>query len=119
MSTIFVFGSNLLGMHGAGAALAAKKAFGAIRGQGEGLQGQSYAIPTKATPWVKLSLSEVKVYVDRFLWFARTHEDLKFLVTRVGCGRAGFNDRQMAPLFKGAPSNCELPEEWRMLNGHV
>ena len=92
---IFVFGSNLEGMHGGGAARAAYNKFGAIWGQGIGLQGQSYGIPT-----MHGGVKEIKPYVDEFINFAKSHPELKFLVTRIGCGIAGFSDNEMAPLFK-------------------
>jgi hypothetical protein len=113
MSKIFVFGSNLHGIHGAGAAAFAHAERGAVMGVGVGLTGQSYALPTKRTPWETLGLSEIQEYVDQFLEFARTHPELQFQVTRVGCGLAGYEDEDIAPLFQGAPENCELPKGWR------
>lgn len=83
---IFVFGSNLLGHHCSGAARMAKDKFGAIWGCGVGLQGQSYAIPT-----MQGGIETIKPYVDGFITFARSHPDLKFYVTRIGCGIAGFS----------------------------
>lgn len=94
---VFVFGSNLHGMHAGGAARAAMDRFGAIWGQGVGLQGQSYAIPT-----MHGDLDAIKPYVDEFIEFAKGRHDLKFLVTRIGCGIAGFRDEQMAELFRPA-----------------
>lgn len=101
---IFVFGSNLQGMHGGGAARVAYQYFGAIWGQGVGLQGQSYAIPT-----MQGGVETIKPYVDEFIGFARQHRELKFLVTRIGCGIAGFRDEDIAPLFANAAS---LPNVW-------
>ena len=92
---IFVFGSNLQGMHGGGAARLAYEKFGAIWGQGVGLQGQSYGIPT-----MHGGVDVIKPYVDEFIEFAKSHPELTFLVTRIGCGIAGFRDEEMAPLFK-------------------
>ena len=92
---IFVFGSNLQGMHGGGAAFIAYEKFGAIWGQGVGLQGQSYGIPT-----VHGGIDVIKPYVDEFIEFAKSHPELTFLVTRIGCGIAGFRDEEIAPLFK-------------------
>lgn len=92
---IFVFGSNLEGMHGGGAARAAYNKFGAIWGQGVGLQGQSYGIPT-----MHGGVDVIKPYVDEFIDFAKSHPELKFLVTRIGCGIAGFSDDEIAPLFQ-------------------
>ena len=91
---IFVFGSNLEGMHGGGAARLAYNKFGAIWGQGVGLQGQSYGIPT-----MHGGVDAIKPYVDEFIEFAKSHPELIFLVTRIGCGIAGFRDEEIAPLF--------------------
>lgn len=110
---IFVFGSNLAGRHGAGAALFARQYHGAIYGQGVGRQGESYAIPTKDSDLRTLPLREIKTYVLAFLDYAREHSELKFQVTRVGCGLAGYTDGDISPMFKGAPDNCVLPEGWR------
>lgn len=94
---IFVFGSNLNGLHGGGAARVAMEKFGAVWGQGVGLQGQSYAIPT-----MHGSVDAIKPYVDEFITFAKLHPELKFLVTRIGCGIAGFSEEEIAPLFAEA-----------------
>ena len=104
---IFVFGSNLQGMHGGGAARIAYEEFGAIWGQGVGLQGQSYGIPT-----MHGGEDVSKRYVDEFVNFAKSHPELKFLVTRIGCGIAGFTDEEIAPLFKDAIEieNIYLPK---------
>jgi len=106
---IFVFGSNLRGMHGGGAAYVAYKKFGAIMGQGVGLQGQSYGIPT-----MQGGVETIRPYVDEFLAFAKQHPELTFLVTRIGCGIAGFRDSEIAPLFEKAHDmeNVVLPEGW-------
>ena len=106
---IFVFGSNLEGMHGGGAALTAYKKFGAVWGQGTGLQGQSYGIPT-----MQGGVETIKPYVDEFNDFARKHPDLRFLVTPIGCGIAGFKPSQIAPLFTEAKNlpNIYLPKEF-------
>lgn len=106
---IFVFGSNLAGMHGGGAARAAVDHFGAVWGQGEGLQGQSYAIPT-----MHGGVDVIRPYVDTFIAFAKDHQEYRFLVTRIGCGIAGFRDEEMAPLFKGCLtlSNVYLPQSF-------
>lgn len=92
---IFVFGSNLAGHHGGGAARLAYNRFGAVWGQGVGLQGQAYAIPT-----MQGGVETIKPYVDEFILFAEQHPEYKFLVTRIGCGIAGFRDEEIAPLFK-------------------
>ena len=110
---IFVFGSNLEGSHGGGAAKTAHNKFGAIWGQGVGLQGQSYGIPTRHG-----GMEEIRPYVEEFIDFARSNPDLTFLVTRVGCGIAGFHDSEIAPLFTEATevANIFLPESfWQYL----
>lgn len=106
---IFVFGSNLKGKHAGGAAYAAYRKFGAVMGQGVGLQGRSYAIPT-----MQGGVETIRPYVDEFIDFARSHPELTFLVTRIGCGIAGFTDDEIAPLFKNAhdAENIVLPEGW-------
>lgn len=111
--TIFVFGSNLAGRHGKGAALTAFRQHGAIYGQGTGLQGNSYAIPTKDEHIQTLPLNKIKKYVDTFVRFAELNPDMKFQVTRVGCGLAGYEDADIAPMFAHAPTNCMLPVGWR------
>jgi hypothetical protein len=107
---IFVFGSNLAGFHGGGAAELAMD-WGAIWGQGVGLQGQTYAIPTMFR-----AAEQIKPYVDEFLTFAKEHPELKFLVTEIGCGIAGFTPEDIAPLFKQAIDedieNVYLPESF-------
>jgi hypothetical protein len=110
---IFVFGSNLAGRHGAGAALFARQNHGAIYGQGIGRQGNSYAIPTKDFSIHTLPLNHIRDYVNEFLQYARANPELQFQVTRIGCGLAGYTDSDIAPMFKGAPANCHLPEGWR------
>lgn len=104
---IFVFGSNLQGSHGGGAAAIAAKQFGAIWGQGVGLQGQSYGIPT-----MHGGIEEIKPYVDEFIEFAKQNPNLKFLVTRIGCGIAGFTEEEIAPLFAEGVNveNVYLPD---------
>jgi len=107
---IFVFGSNLSGFHGGGAAALAMK-WGAIWGQGVGLQGQTYAIPT-----MQGGVETIKPYVDEFLTFAKQHPELKFLVTEIGCGIAGFTPKEIALLFRVAIDenieNVYLPESF-------
>lgn len=117
MADVFVFGSNLLGIHGAGAALHAKKYFGAIQGQGIGRQGNSYAIPTKKTPKESLHLNQIKEEVVKFLRYAKQHYWESFHVTPIGCGLAGYTPKQIAPFFKNAPENVNLPQEFlKVLN---
>jgi hypothetical protein len=104
---VFVFGSNLQGSHGGGAAAAAVRYFGAIWGQGVGMQGQCYAIPT-----MHGGVDAIRPYVDEFIIYAKEHPELTFLVTRIGCGIAGFRDADMAPLFAEALDvpNVVLPK---------
>lgn len=112
---IFVFGSNLAGMHGGGAARLARIRWGAVMGQGVGLQGRTYAIPT-----MQGGPETIKPYVDEFIAFAKAHPGLRFLVTEIGCGIAGFTPSQIAPLFAGAADvpNILLPARfWDVLLG--
>lgn len=112
---IFVFGSNLAGMHGGGAARLARLKWGAVMGQGVGLQGRTYAIPT-----MQGGPETIKPYVDEFIAFAKAHPGLRFLVTEIGCGIAGFTPSQIAPLFAGAADvpNILLPARfWGVLLG--
>lgn len=106
---IFVFGSNLAGAHGGGAARIAYERFGAVWGKGVGLQGQTYAIPT-----MQGGVETIKPYVDEFIIFAREHSEYTFLVTRIGCGIAGFRDEEIAPLFAKALDieNIFLPRQF-------
>ena len=106
---IFVFGSNLAGAHGGGAARVAMNIFGAVWGQGVGLQGRSYAIPT-----MQGGVETIAPYVDEFIAFARANRQFTFLVTRIGCGIAGFRDEEIAPLFRSAldDENIILPESF-------
>ena len=116
---IFVFGSNVLGYHTGGASGTARKRFGAVWGQAEGLQGQSYAIPVDYGKDVRKD-DEVKVAVERFIAFAKEHTELFFFVTRVGCGVAGYHDDEMAQFFKEASElkNVCLPKSFvDALNG--
>lgn len=106
---VFVFGSNTAGAHHGGAARLAERQFGAIMGQGEGLQGQSYAIPT-----IGLRMGEIEAAVLRFIDFAQLNPDKKFFVTRIGCGIAGFTPKEMAPFFASAygVENITLPRDF-------
>lgn len=109
---IFVFGSNLAGIHGAGAALYAMKHKGARYRIGEGLMSNSYALPTKDHQIQTLPIEQVKKYVDRFLEFAKQRQDLEFQVTRIGCGLAGYTDAEIAPLFIHHTDNCQFDSIW-------
>ena len=115
---IFVFGSNLAGRHGKGAALTAYRKYGAIYGQGVGMQGNSFAIPTKDENLNTLPVNKIAKYVDKFINYAVLNPDLTFQVTRIGCGLAGYDDGDIAPLFINAPSNCILPVGWRNFKSH-
>ena len=106
---VFVFGSNLTGNHAGGAARVARERFGAIMGQGVGMQGQSYAIPT-----MQGGVETIKPYVDDFIELAREWDQTTFYVTRIGCGIAGFKDSEIAPLFSEAMDlyNVRLPKSF-------
>ena len=106
---VFVFGSNLGGLHMGGAAALAHDKFGAVWGQGVGLQGQSYAIPT-----MQGGVETIKPYVDEFIEFTKSHQHLIFLVTKIGCGIAGFTVEEIAPLFEPLKDaeNVYLPKEF-------
>lgn len=112
VSMIFVFGSNLAGRHGKGAALWAKEKCGVVYGVGVGRTGNSYAIPTKDAKLNSLPLDIIRKFVGEFLQYAQEHPELEFFVTRVGCGLAGYTDQDIAPMFAGAPKNCTLPAGW-------
>lgn len=116
---IFVFGSNTAGRHGKGAAKTAM-GWGAVYGQGEGIQGRTYGIPTvNAAITNKLNINKVQKYVDKFIEYAKEHPKNIFLVTEIGCGLAGFEVKDIAPLFKNAieVENIHLPLKfWRILN---
>lgn len=109
---VFVFGSNLAGMHGGGAARMAYEHFGAEWGVGVGPTGQCYAIPT-----MQGGIDTIRPYVDEFIAYAKQHSDKRFLVTRIGCGIAGFTDEEIAPLFREALAipNIALPQEWHSI----
>lgn len=109
---IFVFGSNLAGRHGKGAALKAREEYGAEYGVGKGRTGNAYAIPTKDKKLRPLSLSRIQYYVSQFLYYANSKPNLKFYITRIGCGLAGYSDKDIAPMFQTAPANCILHFKW-------
>ena len=110
---IFVFGSNLAGRHGAGAAKWALENKGAIYGQGVGMMGDSYGIPTKDENIQTLSLDRIKVFVNYFLEYAKNHPHMKFQLTPIGCGLAGYKPFQIAPMFKGVTENVMVPDEFK------
>ncbi len=114
---VFVFGSNEAGIHGAGAAREAYNNHGAVRGQGFGPQGNSFATPTCALPTgqlnSKISYEKLTYYIKCFILYALQHPELDFQVTRIGCGFAGWKEEDVAPLFDDAPLNCYFDEEWK------
>lgn len=112
MNNIFVFGSNLAGRHGKGAALTARIDWGAEYGVGEGPTGNAYAIPTKDYSLNVRSLECISLSVHKFISYAKQHPELEFYVTKIGCGLAGYKEEQIAHMFKYAPNNCKLPKGW-------
>lgn len=110
---IFVFGSNLAGVHGAGAARYAMQHEGAVWRQGRGHHGNSYAIPTKDFNIESLTLKHIQSYVDQFIGYTKAHPELEFKVTRIGCGLAGYKDEDIAPMFEDAPNNCLFDTAWQ------
>lgn len=119
---VFVFGSNLAGRHGKGAAKLAMQKFGARYGVGIGLQGQSYALPTKDFEVQTMPLHDIGLEIERFLTFADQNRHLKFYVTKIGCGLAGYSVDQIGKLFAKytIPSNVVLPKEfWEVWNNIV
>lgn len=110
--SIFVFGSNLAGRHGAGAALHAKQMWGAQYGVGVGPTGNAYAIPTKDTMLKTLPLRDIELYVDRFIQYAIDHSYWTFILTPIGTGLAGYKVEQIRPMFKDAPANVVFHKEW-------
>jgi hypothetical protein len=120
MNSVFCFGSNWAGRHGAGAALTAATYHGAIEGQGEGLQGSSYAIPTMDRHIQTLPLMLIEQNVNRFLLFANMNPNMGFQITRIGCGQAGYTNEQIAPMFQLAPpQNCFFDTKWRPILGET
>ena len=110
---IFVFGSNLAGIHGAGAAWQAHKNFGARYGTGEGLTGQCYAFPTLDGGFHQLPMERLIEARDLLYQTASLRPEKQFLLTKVGCGLAGFAEETMRGLFMNPPENLILPEDWR------
>jgi hypothetical protein len=119
-NAVAVFGSNTKGRHGAGMALMCKQLYGAIYGFGIGIQGKSYAIPTKdgnfhnlRDPRARLPLIDIELSVNDWMWYAEHHPEKKFYVGRIGCGLAGNLDSEIAPLFTGSPANCWFDPLWK------
>lgn len=110
---VFVFGSNLAGIHGAGAAQVAAEKFGARYGLGYWRFDRSFAIPTKGHRIETLSESEIRQFVRAFLDEAHRTPETQYFVTRIGCGLAGYKDSDIAPMFRGAPTNCNFAEQWK------
>lgn len=110
---VFVFGSNLRGIHGAGAAAHAEDHWGAIRGKGIGHHGMSYAIPSKDQKINTMPLKAIQPYVETFIAYAGQHPELTFKVTQIGCGLAGYRPADIAPMFLGAPLNCWFDYAWK------
>lgn len=115
---IFVFGSNEAGHHGSGAAKTARLTYGAIRGIGFGHFGESFAIPTKDYNIHTLPLNKIEYYVFCFLVYAEMNQGMNFLVTRIGCGFAGYKDENIAPLFQRPHYNCIIPIQWKEWMSH-
>ena len=111
---VFVFGSNLAGKHDGGSAKIALEKFGAIYGKGVGMQGQSYAIPTLDAYLNPLPLDKVGDYIEGFKSFASNNTKHLFLVTKIGCGIAGFKPEEIAPFFASYPRNVIIPKEFSM-----
>lgn len=112
-NTVFVFGSNLAGRHGAGSALEAVRKHGAQYGVGVGPTGRAYAIPTKGFRLEVLPLEKIEKFVAEFITYAKSHPNTTFNIVAIGCGLAGYDPDEIAPMFRNAPSNCILPEEFR------
>lgn len=111
---IFVFGSNVAGRHGAGAAKIAMQKFGAVYGIGFGKIGNSYAIPTKDENIETLPIQHISDYVGVFIDYAKAHPELNFFITSIGCGLAGYKPEQIAPLFRSCQvNNCSFPDTWK------
>lgn len=109
---VFVFGSNLAGKHLSGAARQAIEEFGAEWGVGEGLTGQCYAFPTLTEEFEQLSDEALEEAVGFFVYTAYVHSEYEFLLTKVGCGIAGFEEEKMRKLFENVPTNVIKPEGW-------
>ena len=114
MRQIFVFGSNLAGVHGAGSAREALDKHGALYGVGSGLTGNSYAIPTKDANIKTMRLDEIKPYIREFLGFAKVNPEMQFSIVAIGCGLAGYTPKQIAPMFEGASENCVFIGDWNL-----
>ena len=115
LNEVFVFGSNLKGIHGAGAAKLARDKFGAKIGVGLGFTGQAYAIPTKSDPYTVLALQTISSYIVLFGVDAKLNPELEFYITQIGCGLAGYTPAQIAPMFNHTKlDNVHYHEDWRL-----
>ena len=112
MKKVFVFGSNLAGIHGAGSAREARLNWGAQMGVGFGPTGNAYAIPSKDRNIEYMDLCEIEGHVRHFIDYARNNTDMQFHVVAIGCGLAGFRPDQIGPMFRGAPGNCVMPRDF-------
>ncbi|TQR69607.1 hypothetical protein E2K73_04760 [Acinetobacter sp. RF15A] len=112
-NTVFVFGSNMAGQHGGGAARTALEHFGAVMGVGRGWSGQSYAIPTMNEHLQQMPLSQIQHYIDDFKLYTKNHPKIKYFITSIGCGIAGYKVEEIAPMFKGISHNVILPQSFR------
>lgn len=117
MTKVFVFGSNEAGIHGAGAAKTAMEKYEMPYGKSYGHYGNAFGIPTKNERIQTLDLNVIHLYVNGFIAFAMGRPKLTFKVTRIGCGLAGYNNMDIAPMFRGAPKNCQFDEAWRVWLG--
>ena len=117
MTTVFVFGSNEAGMHGAGAAKTAMEKHAYPYGKSYGHYGSAFGIPTKDERIQTLRVLNIHLYVNGFIAYAMGRPKLRFKVTQIGCGLAGYSKHDIAPMFKGSPSNCEFDEAWRDILG--
>lgn len=111
--TVFVFGSNLAGTHAGGAAKMANIYFGAMKGVGRGWSGQSFAIPTMNEHLQQMPLSQIEHYVEDFKIYTKNHPKLKYFITSIGCGVAGYKVEEIAPMFKGISQNVIFPASFR------
>jgi hypothetical protein len=111
--SVFVYSSNLAGIHNKGSAKTAMLKFGAKYGRGIGISGTSYGIPTKDHDIVTLPLDIIETYIMRFIKFSKELKNVDFFVTAIGTGLIGYPDNQIAPLFKTSETNCNFPEQWR------
>lgn len=109
---IYVFGSNESGIHGSGTARTAREEYGAVMGNGWGLQGKCFAIPTKDWDINTLDLDDIYAYVQRFIAFANSRPKMTFYVTKIGCGLAGLKEEDIKPMFDNSPENVILPYGW-------